>query len=354
MARIVYVPKKFTPAHQAIIDRAVAICEQYDAQGLSLTLRQLYYQFVARGYIANKQSEYNRLGSIINDARLAGELDWEFLVDRTRNLVKPSTWESPAAILEASARSYAPDLWRDQHHRIEVWIEKDAGIGVIEAVCADNQVPYFSCRGYTSASELWNAAQRIGDHLVNGNRVTVLHVGDHDPSGLDMTRDIKERLALFLTNDWNRSPHFQARRHQYIGLARTGPARTTNELIRHDMRETIRDAGGEIDDTELPWRVRRIALNYDQVQQYDPPPNPAKTTDSRFVKYEEETGLHESWELDALDPLVLQTLINDEIDIARNDDLWGEVLEEQERDQRVLQHLSDNWTDISTSFGDLS
>jgi hypothetical protein len=348
MARIVYVPKKFTPAHRVIIDSANDICEEYDQQGLSLTLRQLYYQFVARGLLPNRQEEYKRLGGIVNDARLAGELDWEYLVDRTRNLVAPATWASPDAILKASATSYTPDLWRDQHHRIEVWIEKDAGIGVIEAVCQDNQVPFFSCRGYTSSSELWAAAQRVGNHLVNGNRVTVLHVGDHDPSGLDMTRDIKERLALFLTNDWNRSPHFRSRASRYfdtVGL---------NNKIREDMRETIRETGGEIGNGELPWRVRRIALNYDQVQQYNPPPNPAKTTDSRFVKYEEETGLHQSWELDALDPVVLQTLINDEIDNARDDDKWGDVIEEQERDQRILQHLSDNWTEIRETFGDAS
>lgn len=351
MARIVYVPKKFSAAHRTVISHANDICDEYDRQGLSLTLRQLYYQFVARGLLPNRQEEYKRLGGIINDARLAGELDWEYLVDRTRNLVKPNTWESPDAILKASAESYTPDLWRDQHHRIEVWIEKDAGIGVIEAVCRDNQVPYFSCRGYTSASELWNAAQRIGNHLVNGNRVTVLHVGDHDPSGLDMTRDIKERLALFLTNDWNRSTHFRSRKGRYDI---TPPARSTNELIRQDMRETIREAGGEIGDNELPWRVRRIALNYNQVQQYNPPPNPAKTTDSRFIKYEQETGLDESWELDALDPVVLQTLINDEIDTARDDDLWADVVEEQERDQRVLQHLSTNWSTIRETFGDAS
>lgn len=344
--RIIYVPKKFNAEHQQIISDANDICEEYANQGLSLTLRQLYYQFVARGLIANRQSEYKRLGGIINDARLAGELDWEYLVDRTRNLVKPVTWANPSELLDAAAKQYAPDLWRDQNHRVEVWIEKDAGIGVIEDVCLNNQVPYFSCRGYTSASELWEAAQRVGNHLVNGSRVTILHIGDHDPSGIDMTRDIQDRLALFLANDWNRSEHYRRRRDSYTGSA--------NEKIRADMRETIREAGGEIEDDQLPWRVRRIALTIDQVRQFNPPPNPAKQTDSRFLQYEAETGLHESWELDALDPLVLQNLINAEIDAARNDELWDAVEIEQETDRLTLTRLAEQWVDVRDRLGDSS
>lgn len=345
MARVVYVPKKFSPAHQQVIDQANDICEGYDAQGLSLTLRQLYYQFVARGLLPNQQTEYKRLGGIINDARLGGALDWEFLVDRTRNLVAPSTWASPGALLKSAAEQYSPDLWRTQHHRVEVWIEKDAGIGVIERVCADNTVPYFSCRGYTSASELWNAAQRIGNYLVRGERVTVLHIGDHDPSGVDMTRDIKERLALFLTNDWNRSDHFRSRIFGYLGMTR-------NEMIRQDMRETIREAGGTIGSLELPWKVRRIALTREQIEQYNPPPNPAKESDSRFQKYQEATGLNESWELDALDPFVLQNLIQEEIDRVRDDAAWGDMIAELDQDRLTLTNVSDNWDSVRAQYGE--
>lgn len=330
--KITYLRKNFSFEHRRVIEQAAEICDEYAGRGLNLTLRQLYYQFVARGLLANQQKEYDRLGRIINDARMAGALDWEFLVDRTRNLVAPSTWDSPAALIHAAAAQYQADLWAGQNHRVEVWIEKDAGIGVIEAVCRADQVPYFSCRGYTSASELWNAAQRIGDHLVNGNRVTVLHIGDHDPSGLDMTRDIKERLATFLANDWYRS-----------GQPLHGEG-STNDRIRASMRSAIREHGGTIGDDDQPWRVRRIALSYAQVLQYDPPPNPAKTTDSRFLRYQEETGLDESWELDALDPGVLQALIRREIDAARDEDLWNDALAAQETERHALQRFAQNWS----------
>src|SRR4051794_29815064 len=123
MPREAYVPKTFTPAHQRLIDMADQICREYAAQGFDLTLRQLYYQFVARDVIANKQTEYKRLGSIINDARLAGLLDWDYIVDRTRNLRGLSHWENPHSVIRSAASGYRTERWADQPHRVEVWIE---------------------------------------------------------------------------------------------------------------------------------------------------------------------------------------------------------------------------------------
>jgi hypothetical protein len=328
--RVKYLNKKFSPAKQAIIDKATQICASYSTP---LTLRQLYYKLVTLNAFPNDQREYDKLQTLMNDARMAGEFDWEYLIDRTRNLVAPTTWSSPAALLKAAAKQYSVDLWAGTHHRVEVWIEKDAGIGVIESVCATEQVPYFSCRGYTSVSEMWNAAQRIGNHLVNGDRVTVLHIGDHDPSGLDMTRDIRERFATFLANDWYRSTAYA----EYPGFGSS-----TNDKIRNSMRECIRAHGGTIH-SEPPWRVKRIALSYEQVQQYNPLPQPAKRTDSRFLRYQEETGLDESWELDALDPAVLQNLISSEIDAVRDDEVWAANLAREAKDQLTLVNLAKNW-----------
>lgn len=335
MPAIRYISKSFSAEHTRMIETARAICEEYAAQGLSLTLRQLYYQHVARGLIANRQSEYKRLGGILNDARMAGELDWDYLVDRTRNLVSQPKWDSPHSLVRAASEQYLTDLWRTQKQRVEVWIEKDAGIGVIETVCNDNSVPFFSCRGYTSVSEIWEAGQRIGGYLRNGERVTILHIGDHDPSGLDMTRDIDDRLRLFITRDWA-SDHY---------IPHVGP------LTVGDIKNSMREAMG-LEGRTPPWYVKRIALNYDQVQEYQPPPNPAKTTDSRFEKYEEQTGLDESWELDALDPAVLQTLIQDEIDAVRDDERWDTANLAMEKDRAVLREVADHWGDIRAQYAD--
>lgn len=340
MAKIKYANIKIGADRLAVIEQATAICDEYAAQGLRLTLRQVYYQHVARGLMANKQANYKRLGDILGDARMAGLFDWDHLHDRTRNLVDLAHWRSPSQLIENAARQYRTDLWKPQRERVEVWIEKDAGIGVIEGVCQANDVPYFSTRGYTSISELWSAAQRVGDHLRRGSRVTILHVGDHDPSGIDMSRDIGQRLATFLLNDWRR---------EFGGSS-------DSRAIRQSMRDGMRSLGSSIaDETPSgrevpPWRVRRIALTHEQVLQYEPPPNPAKVTDSRFAKYVEETGLDESWELDALEPSMLADLIDSNIRAVRNDAVWDRSNYQQERDRALLTKVSEAWPRVTEPF----
>lgn len=292
--KIAYVPvKNFSDGSLDIIARAEVICADYAAQGFDLTLRQLYYQFVSRGWLANRQTEYKRLGSIINDARLAGLLDWDYIVDRTRNLRDLAHWTSPEQIIRAVAEQYRHERWEDQQYRVEVWIEKDALVGVIQGVCQRNDVPFFSCRGYTSQSELWGAAMRLKGYEKDGQDTVVIHLGDHDPSGIDMTRDIQDRLHLF-------------------------GAKT---------------------------EVRRIALTMGQVEQYDPPPNPAKLTDSRAEGYVEEHG-YESWELDALDPATLDALIQAEIESWRDDRSWRESTARQERQRSRLVAVERRWRDV--------
>jgi len=212
MPRIRYVAKNFSATAVGVIREANAIIAEYAAQGYDLTLRQLYYQFVSRDLLPNRQSEYKRLGDIINDARLAGLVDWEAIVDRTRNIRALPHWSDPAAIVQAAASSFAVDKWAEQPRRVEVWIEKDALVGVFEPVCEELDVPLFACRGYTSQSEVWGAAQRLERYLVACQDVVILHFGDHDPSGLDMTRDIRERLRLFLLHDWI---HHEDERHTW-------------------------------------------------------------------------------------------------------------------------------------------
>lgn len=244
-----------------IIAKANAIIDEYAAQGYSLTLRQLYYQFVARGLLPNEQKNYKMLGEVISSGRRAGLIDWEAIVDRTRFIRgNGSGWDSPAGIIATCEDAFKYDLWKDQPSYIEIWFEKDALLGVFERACHQMRLPHFSCRGYVSDSECWGAAQRIARMERSGKRAFVMHFGDHDPSGIDMTRDIEARMNLF-----GASPI-----------------------------------------------VQRLALNMDQVEQYNPPPNPAKETDSRFAGYRAEFG-DESWELDALNPDVLASLVADAV-----------------------------------------
>ena len=296
MPKIAYIEKRFTAKTEGIISQAEDIIEQYQAQGFSLTLRQLYYQFVARGLLPNTDQLYNKLGTIISDARRAGRIDWQAIEDRTRFLRELASWDNPRSILESARDSYHRDLWATQDVRFEVWIEKDALIGVIEGVCKENDVPFFSCRGYVSDSEMWCGALRMRRYDHNkGQRIIILHLGDHDPSGIDMTRDIEERLQLF---------------------------------------------SGHAD-----IEVRRIALTMEQIEEVQPPPNPAKMTDSRYRQYISQYG-EESWELDALEPRYISNLIEENILAERYERRWVEAVNEQEKERKQIADVIKRWRDL--------
>ncbi len=316
MARIAYEKKKFAPATLQVIDAAIDILHEYDADGYDITLRQLFYQFVSRGLIPNKQTEYKRLGSIINDARMAGYIDWDLLVDRTRSLRRMSEWDSPADLIETATDQYRRKVWETQDTYVEVWIEKDALVGVIERPCNKWSVPYFSCRGYVSQSEMWGASQRLGRRLADDKKVLIIHLGDHDPSGVDMTRDINDRLRWFLMCD----------RFRHADHRGSTPSEVT----------------GYIDDH---FEVRRVALTMDQIRQYSPPPNPAKFTDSRARDYVAQYG-HESWELDALDPADMAELIEEHIQSAIEPDAWNAAKAREKSEKSTLTSISDRWSDV--------
>lgn len=313
------------PSARATIAQAEAICRDYADQGFDLTLRQLYYQFVSRDLLDNTQRSYRRLGAVINRARLAGLLDWNYIVDRTRSLHGTTHWPAPGAMIASAADSYRLDKWTDQPRRVEVWVEKDALAGVIGRAVDAHDVDWFSCRGYVSQSELWSAAQRHLRYITGGQGVTVLHLGDHDPSGVDMTRDIRDRLHQFLDSDWL---------NHHSGQFATDPVPVAE--IRAALREHV---GGD------PIEVRRIALNADQVRQYGPPPNPAKLTDSRASGYIAEHG-RQSWELDALDPATLAALITAHIHTIRDAHAFTARAATEVRHRQLLQAASHRWDEL--------
>lgn len=293
MAKIAYVEKKFKDESLALIERCNAVIVDYQRQGFSLTLRQLYYQMVSRNIIENTERSYKRLGDLVSNARLAGLIDWNAIEDRGRNLRANSHWTTPAAIIRSARHSYKVDKWEGQCYRPEVWIEKQALEGVIAGVCGRLDVPYFSCKGYNSQSEQWAAGQRLRRYMADGYEPIIFHLGDHDPSGIDMTRDNRDRLEMFM--------------------------------------------GGV--------ELRRLALNMSQIDEYQPPPNPAKETDSRFASYIELYG-DESWELDALEPQVLVDLIESAILSIRDDDQYEEMVALEIEGIEVLKKIEDRWNEV--------
>ena len=88
--------------------------------------------------------------------------------------------------------------------------------------------------------------------------------------------------------------------------------------------------------------VKRVALTMEQIDTYNPPPNPAKLTDSRCGKYIEEFG-DESWELDALEPKVITDLIKEQVAMYRDDEIYQAICDREDREKEELQLLVDSY-----------
>ena len=297
--KIEYTPKNFGEVALGIINDADNIIENYRLQNLDLTLRQLYYQFIVSDlfpekwlvhlgggqYTKNHERNYKKLGKLVNDARLAGLLSWDAIEDRTRT---PAFWQSrksPEDAVLRAARDYAVNPWEDQETNVEIWVEKEALAGVFESVAMKWHVPLFCCRGYHSQSSAWQAAMRIERA---GKETKILHFGDHDPSGIDMTRDIEERFETF----------------QVYNI-----------------------------------EIERCALNIEQVRQFNPPPSPAKITDSRAKKYIQEFG-HDSWELDAMQPADLQALAEERIREQIDMGIWELTQQREDVERQMISNLT--------------
>lgn len=289
MPKIQYKEIAFRQKSLELIELINGVIDEYSRQGYELTLRQAYYQLVARGYIENNERSYKNIGNLINDGRLAGLIDWNSITDRTRNLRRNSHWDRPQDVIHSAKYSYMLDKWEGQPNYVEVWVEKDALVDIVGQACEPIDTPYFSCRGYTSQSEMWTAAQRFIRQKDRDSRY-IIHLGDHDPSGIDMTRDIQERLEMF---------------------------------------------GADV-------FVKRVALTMKQVKTYNPPPNPAKITDSRCGKYIDQYG-EESWELDALEPQMLVNLIKSEVTSLRDDEIYQAVCDREKQEKGELQKLADHY-----------
>ncbi len=287
---------------RAIIEQAEDIINEYDDAGYKLTLRQLYYQFVARGILENTERSYKNLGSYITNARMAGMISWYAIEDRNRTHYGNWYDEDEQNAIDALPQYVRFDRWDRQDYYVEVMVEKEALGGIIAKACRPLLVPYMSCKGYLSASEAWRAGQRFQNKLEEGKQCVLIHLGDHDPSGIDMTRDNDDRINMFAN-------------------------------------------------THTGVDVRRIALNMYQVEEYSPPPNPAKITDSRAEEYIRRYG-RSSWELDALEPQVMEKLIQDEVGQFIDQDSWDEVGEEETAKRSILKKLAENWDDIKRKLED--
>jgi hypothetical protein len=252
--REIFKEKAFVETSLELIENCNDIVGEYQRQGLRLTLRQLYYQLVTKNIIANVERAYKNLSSLVSDARLAGHIDWDAIEDRIRIPDVPTEFKDLGELVEAALYSYRLPRWVDQEYYVELWVEKDALAGVLRPLAKKHHVTLMVNRGYSSQSAMYEASRRFLDK--DGRTGVLLYLGDFDPSGEDMVRDIKDRMEMF-----------------GVDLA-----------------------------------VVKVALTLNQVKVYNPPPNPAKRKDPRSKEFIKKYGAS-SWEVDALPPTELHKII---------------------------------------------
>lgn len=302
---------KDKPSSLETIAIANTIIEDYKEQGYTLILRQLFYQFLSRGLLDDEMmtdpktanNAYKNMGNLIRKARNNGLISWYGIEDGERSISGIRNHEEDDLECVSGLETLLSlDFWERQDYYVEVWVEKKSLGNIVARACRPFKCPHMATKGYISASAAWVAGQRFKQARNAGKEVIMIHLGDHDPEGVDMTRDNQKRLEMY---------------------------------------------------SEGSVEVRRIGLTLDQVHQYNPPPNFAKESSSRYDAYVEEFGIKECWELDALEPKVLVELIKDEIKPLINWDVWNETRKTETTKRYHLEKVVDYWDSIKRLIDDL-
>jgi hypothetical protein len=208
-------------------------------------------------------------------------------------------------------------------------VEKQALEGVLIPVSEQWHVPFSANKGYSSSSALYRAGKRIERALKAGKNIRIIYLGDHDPSGIDMTRDVEDRLKMYSGyRFW--APKDDSEKGRAKALESMNPR----------LFERYRNAAY----SDQIFEVHRAALNMDQIEEYNPPPNPAKMTDSRARDYVEKFG-DESWELDALDPEVLAQTVTDAIEEILDREAWEKRESDEENGRGYLEDNAARYED---------
>lgn len=299
-------------SQEELLNQIIEIVDYYIGEDIKLTNRQLYYQLVARDFIPNALEVYKRFCKFLTDARYGGLVDWDAIEDRGRIPEKHSEWDNIKKLIESATYTYRLPRWKNQDYYVELYCEKQAMESVLKPISDKYHIYFGFNKGYSSASTMYDLAQRIKNKIQEGKRTVILYLGDHDPSGLDMIRDIHKRICEFLV----------------MG----------NDCI---------DIVGDEDDNPY-FKIIPLALNMKQIKQYKCPPNPAKITDPRAKGYIEEYG-NKSWELDALEPKVLMKIAERGILKYLNLDKYNEWIKREDDEKEALEEFGDNLLESDTS-----
>ena len=260
------------------------------------TVRAVCYRlFILKLISSMSRANTNKVGKQLVWAREQGIINWAWIVDETREAEKISSWDNPEEIISTAVNQYRKNYWTDQPNWVEVWSEKGTVRGTLAPVLKKYGVTFRVMHGYGSATSIHG----IAEETARSNKpLVVLYVGDHDPSGLQMSEiDLPGRLK------------------RYGGSA---------TIIRVAL-----DANDVADGTELP------SFEAD-----------SKIGDPRYKWFAENYGSR-CWELDALSPVVLRQRVDDEILSLLDIDLWAHSVRIEAAEVESMSGILSHWQSIS-------
>lgn len=273
---------KFPYSNIELAEKINSILEEYDAP---LTLRQVYYRLVAIG-LKNAQKVYQNLSGKLSRLREQELVPWDRIVDLKRKPEKQPSWTSPEEFFKTVSQSYKRNLQQKQTKYIEVWCEKAVAI---RHITNKYDVRLLAGGGYRSSSALYEAAQRFKN---TGKQNVILYLGDFDPSGLDIERDVETRMRTVF--------------------------------------------GVEVD-------VQRVLLVLQDITNYNLLPNPVKPTDPRTSAYVMKYGFEDAYELDALPPNILAIKLEEAIRRNMDGKLYKAQLKKWKMDDEKINQFIESW-----------
>ena len=250
-----------------------------------MTVRQVFYQATVQGLIEKTEAGYDRVQTLLADMRRDGDLPYHWIVDLTRRRQAKQTYSSIADALGDAADTYQKSLWEDAAEYVEIWLEKDALVGVVLPVTYKYDVSLMVARGYASLSFLSEAADVLSD---KDRPIKIYHLGDFDPSGVNAGEKIEETL---------------------------------NDLA----------PGADI-------HFERIAVTPEQVSDWELPTRPTKRSDSRARGFG-----NISVELDAIDPNRLRALVEEAITRHLSQSDYRALMARQSAERNAIASFVEQW-----------
>jgi hypothetical protein len=281
----------WTPKQLDKLNKVINVLSEFEKYK-PLTLRQVYYQLVGKGYIENKVSEYTMLSGLLKHSRIDEYISWDDIEDRVRTFHNLTGWNNRNVFIQKETEQYLSGYYRNlmqtQDKYIEIWIEKDALSSIFTEVAGRYTIPVVVCRGFSSASFLNDFKNRVEFH--KDKQTLMLYFGDFDPSGMEM-------LPAMITT-------------------------LEQEFKVNDIK------------------FKRIALSKEDIFEYKLPYNAKalKKTDTRAKKYVEQYG-EIAVELDALRPDILEEKIKTAIENELNVGAFNAEVEKHNADLVELDKL---------------